>query len=150
MASTLTTRSQDALSTATRHAATAGNVRLEPVHLLHALLTQEQGVPAALLEAVGSDPGQVAKGAQELMDALPSAQGDSVSAPTTSRGVLEVLQRASDLAGELGDEYVSTEHLLVGLATVAGPARELLVAAGGAAGAPREGVAAGGGSAAGA
>ena len=138
MASTLTTRSQDALSTATRHAATAGNARLEPVHLLHALLTQEQGVPAALLEAVGSDPGQVAKGAQELMDTLPSAQGDSVSAPTTSRGVLEVLQRASDLAGELGDEYVSTEHLLVGLATVAGPARELLVSAGASAESLRE------------
>jgi len=106
MATTLTTRSQDALSTATRHAATAGNARLEPVHLLHALLTQEQGVPAALLEAVGSDPALVTKGTQALMDALPSAQGDSVSSPTTSRGVLEVLQRASDLAGELGATHV--------------------------------------------
>ena len=142
MASTLTTRSQDALSTATRHAATAGNARLEPAHLLHALLTQDQGVPAALLAAVGADAAQVAKGAQALMDELPSARGESVSAPTTSRAVLEVLQRAGDLAAELGDEYVSTEHLLVGVATVAGPARELLASAGATAEALREAFAA--------
>jgi ATP-dependent Clp protease ATP-binding subunit ClpB len=138
MASTLTTRSQDALSTATRRAATSGNARLEPAHLLHALLTQEASVPAALLSAVGADPAQAVKGAEALVDALPAAQGASVSAPTASRALLEVLQRAEDLAGDLGDEYVSTEHLLVGAATVAGPARELLTSLGASADALRD------------
>ena len=61
-----------------------------------------------------------------------------MQAPGLSRSLLEVFQRATDLAGELGDEYVSTEHLLVGLATVAGPARDALEAAGATAPALRE------------
>ncbi len=137
MAVSLTTRSQEALSAATRRAATAGNARLESAHLLHALLSQEQSTPAALVQAVGADPAPVAKAAEALVDDLPSARGENVSAPTASRAVLEVLQRAEDLAAELGDEYVSTEHLLVGLATVASPARELLTSVGATAGALR-------------
>jgi len=125
-ASKLTTRSQEAVSTAVRQAAAAGNPHVDPVHLLDALLEQPEGMTGALLQAVGVDPDQVAKAVAEQAAKLPTATGSSVSAPSFSRPVYEVLQRAADLAEELGDEYVSTEHLTVGLATVDSSARAIL------------------------
>ncbi|MGH3455969.1 MAG: Clp protease N-terminal domain-containing protein, partial [Nocardioidaceae bacterium] len=116
--SNLTTRSQDALSTAVRRAAADGNPQVDTLHLLAALLAQPESTAAALLRAVGSDPRQVAEAAEDEIGKLPAATGSSVTAPSLARPVYEVLQRAADLAEELGDEYVSTEHLTVGLATV--------------------------------
>jgi ATP-dependent Clp protease ATP-binding subunit ClpB len=128
--SNLTTRSQEALSTAVRRAATDGNPQVETLHLLGALLAQPESTAAALLRAVGSEPKQVAEAAEDAIHKLPTASGSSVSAPSLARPVYEVLQRAADLAEELGDEYVSTEHLMVGLATVDSPAKTVLDKAG--------------------
>jgi ATP-dependent Clp protease ATP-binding subunit ClpB len=128
--SNLTTRSQEALSTAVRRAATDGNPQVETLHLLAALLAQAESTAAALLRAVGSDPKQVTETAEDAIHKLPTASGSSVSAPSLARPVYEVLQRAADLAEELGDEYVSTEHLMVGLATVDSPAKTVLEKAG--------------------
>ncbi len=128
--SNLTTRSQEALSTAVRRAATDGNPQVETLHLLAALLAQPESTAAALLRAVGSDPKQVAETAEDAIHKLPTASGSSVSAPSLTRPVYEVLQRAADLAEEIGDEYVSTEHLMVGLATVDSPAKTVLENAG--------------------
>ena len=137
-ASTLTRRSQEAVSAAVQRAAASGHPQTDTAHLLAALLAPADGTPVALLRAVGADPSAAAEQADKQLATLPRAQGSSVQAPGLSRGLLEVFQRATDLAGELGDEYVSTEHLLVGLATVAGPAREALEAAGATAPALRE------------
>jgi ATP-dependent Clp protease ATP-binding subunit ClpB len=112
----LTTRSQEALSDAVRAAAAAGHPNVEPVHLLHALLGQPEGVAAALLCALDIDPAEVAAAAGAAVGRLPSASGATVSAPQPSRATLAVLNAAADAAKTLGDEYVSTEHLLVGLA----------------------------------
>ncbi len=128
--SNLTTRSQDALSTAVRRAAADGNPQVDTLHLLAALLAQPESTAAALLRAVGSDPRQVAEAAEDEIGKLPAATGSSVTAPSLARPVYEVLQRAADLAEELGDEYVSTEHLTVGLATVDSPAKTVLEKAG--------------------
>ncbi len=125
-ASNLTTRSQEALSTAVRRAATDGNPHVETLHLLGALLAQPESTAAALLRAVGAEPSQVAASVEDEVHKLPTATGASVQAPSPSRAVYETLQRAADLAEELGDEYVSTEHLTVGLATVDSPARHVL------------------------
>ncbi len=125
-ASTLTRRSQEAMSSAVQRAAAGGHAQVEPVHLLAALLTPTDGTPLALVRAAGVQPPALMARVEEALGVLPSARGSSVAAPSLGRGTLEVLQRAGDLAGELGDEYVSTEHLLVGVATVAGPAREAL------------------------
>ena len=125
-ASKLTTRSQQALAAAIQAAAAAGNPAVDPLHLLDALLEADGGTAVPLLQAVGADPAVVRRRTKEALASLPSAAGQNVATPSYARATLEVLQRAQDLAGELGDEYVSTEHLVVGLATVQSKAREVL------------------------
>ncbi len=126
----LTTRSQEALSDAVRRAAAAGHPHVEPVHLLSALLGQTDGIAGPLLDAVGADRSDVAASAQAYLDRLPSASGSTVSAPGLSRPVLQVLNAASERAKRLGDEFVSTEHLLVGIAQAGGPVADVLRRAG--------------------
>jgi ATP-dependent Clp protease ATP-binding subunit ClpB len=125
-----TTRSQQALGSAISAAAAAGNPAVEPAHLLSALLTQDGGTAAPLIQAAGVDPQRVRAGLKSALQALPSASGASVQNPGLSRSSHEVLQRAQDLADQLGDEFVSTEHLVVGVATVESPAKALLTEAG--------------------
>src|SRR5690625_89419 len=126
----LTTKSQEALAAAVQSATGAGNPQLEPVHLLQALLAQEGGVAVALLDAVGADRNALNQRAQGIAAALPAAAGSSVSQPQMSRGLLTVINAAQDEAKALGDEYVSTEHLLLGLAKDAAGVGEALRAAG--------------------
>ena len=128
--STFTTRSQQALAAAIQSAAAAGNPAVEPVHLLDALLAQQGGTTAPLLAAVGVDPNQVAQQVKSELAALPSASGSTVANPGLSRASHEVLQRAQDLASQMGDEFVSSEHLVVGIATVDSPAGKTLTGAG--------------------
>ncbi|MGI8614593.1 MAG: ATP-dependent chaperone ClpB [Nocardioidaceae bacterium] len=129
-ASQMTTRSQEALSAAVRQAAAAGNPLVDGLHLLQALLDQPDGMASALLQAVGADPKHVANRVGDAVAALPKAAGANVATPGLARAVYEVIQRGADLAGELGDEYLSTEHLTVGLATVDSPASRILADAG--------------------
>jgi ATP-dependent Clp protease ATP-binding subunit ClpB len=122
----LTTKSQEALTDAVRRASGAGNPDVEPVHLLLALLAQDDGTPGPLLDAVGVDRVALRRAAEQLAGKLPSAMGSTVSAPQPSRPMLAVLNAAGTVARELTDEYVSTEHLLVGLARAGGDAADLL------------------------
>ncbi|TXL57587.1 ATP-dependent chaperone ClpB [Aeromicrobium terrae] len=128
--STFTTRSQQALASAIQSAAAAGQPAVEPLHLLDALLTQPGGTTAPLLAAAGVDPQAVTAQVKDAIGRLPSASGASVASPGLSRSSHEVLQRAQDLAAQLGDEFVSSEHLVVGIATVESPARDALTSAG--------------------
>ena len=125
-----TTRSQQALGSAISSAAAAGNPAVEPAHLLQALLTQDGGTAAPLVRAAGVEVSSIEAGLDRILRALPSASGASVQNPAFSRSSHEVLQRAQDLAGTGGDDFVSTEHLVVGVATVASSAQTLLVDAG--------------------
>jgi ATP-dependent Clp protease ATP-binding subunit ClpB len=117
----LTKKSQEALSVAIRQAAADGNPQVEPVHLLLALLKQGDGTAQPLLEAAGADLDRVLMEATTLQGSLPQVRGTTTSGPETSRQLLGVINTAASLARELGDEYISTEHLLVGLATGGGP-----------------------------
>ncbi|HJR89709.1 MAG TPA: Clp protease N-terminal domain-containing protein, partial [Aeromicrobium sp.] len=128
--STFTTRSQQALAAAVQTAAAAGNPAVEPIHLLDALLGQAGGTTGPLLAAAGVDAPGLAAAVEDELRALPSASGASVANPGLSRASHEVLQRAQDLAAQLGDEFVSSEHLVVGVATVDSPAGKLLASAG--------------------
>ncbi|MCW2902001.1 MAG: clpB [Streptosporangiaceae bacterium] len=112
----LTQRSQEAISVAVRRAATEGNPQAEPVHLLVALLGQDESIAGPLLKGVGADPGTLRRRAEELLAGLPKAAGSTVAAPQYSRPWLIALNTAANRAKQLEDEYVSTEHLLVGLA----------------------------------
>jgi ATP-dependent Clp protease ATP-binding subunit ClpB len=122
----LTTKAQEALSVAVRSAATAGNPQVEPVHILRALLMQSEGITAPLLEAAGADVTSVQSDVDAAAEALPAASGSTVGAPGLGRQTYAALSHAGEVARELGDEYVSTEHLLVGLAHVDSPVKELL------------------------
>ncbi|MFZ5869823.1 MAG: ATP-dependent chaperone ClpB [Actinomycetota bacterium] len=122
----LTTKSQEALSTAVQQAASSGHPHVDPAHLLAALAGQPGGVAAHLLEAVGAAPRTVAERARGLLAALPSASGASVAAPQLSRASYQALTAAQEEASALGDTYVSTEHLLLGLAKDGGATGDLL------------------------
>jgi len=122
----LTTKSQEAVSTAVRRAATEGHPEVAPVHLLLALLDQGDGIAGPLLSAVGADPAQVRSKAEAILVGLPRASGANVAAPGLSRSLMAVMAVAQTKAKEVGDEYVSTEHLLVGLADSGGEVAELL------------------------
>ncbi|MCW2670217.1 MAG: ATP-dependent chaperone ClpB [Frankiales bacterium] len=111
----LTTKAQEALSLAVRRAAAAGHPEVAPAHLLLALLDSDTGVPAALLVAAGAEPGGIRAQADRTLSALPKASGSSVAAPGMSRGVLTALEAAEKAADANGDDFVSTEHLVVGL-----------------------------------
>jgi ATP-dependent Clp protease ATP-binding subunit ClpB len=126
----LTRKSQEAVSGAVRLATTEGNPAVEPLHLLATLIGQEGGTASPLLRAVGADPAAVLRSTDNLIARLPKAAGSTVSAPDTSRALLATLATAAKRAKELDDEYVSTEHLLVGLAADGGQAADVLRKAG--------------------
>ncbi|MGL5445382.1 MAG: Clp protease N-terminal domain-containing protein, partial [[Mycobacterium] stephanolepidis] len=111
-----TTKTQAALTAALQAATTAGNPEIRPVHLLVALLSQPDGIAAPLLQAVGVDPATVRNEAQAIADRLPQVSNASAN-PQLSRDSIAAITTAQQLATELNDDYVSTEHLLVGLAT---------------------------------
>ncbi|MGH8962305.1 MAG: ATP-dependent chaperone ClpB [Jatrophihabitantaceae bacterium] len=121
----LTTRSNQAISSAVKTAAERGNPATEPAHVAVALLDDAEGLPRPLLQAVGTDPLAIRAQAQRLVDRLPSASGSSVAAPQSSRGLLAVLNAAEREARDRSDEYVSTEHLLIGLAESGGDVADL-------------------------
>jgi ATP-dependent Clp protease ATP-binding subunit ClpB len=98
------------------NASTAGNPQIEPAHLLKALMDQREGVAVALLKATGSDPNTVSVQASSAIKALPASSGSSVAQAQYSRAILQVINVAQQEAEKLGDSYVSTEHLLLGLA----------------------------------
>ncbi|MFF3442297.1 ATP-dependent chaperone ClpB [Streptosporangium sp. NPDC002721] len=126
----LTQKSQAAVSSAIRRAAAEGNPEVAPAHLFTALLAQTGGTAVPLLEAVGADWKQLRVEAEKQLAALPKAQGSTVSAPSSSRQLLTVMNTAAQRARGLEDDYVSTEHLLVGLAADGGPVATLLKANG--------------------
>ncbi len=121
-----TTKTQQAISSAAQAATVAGNPDVGPAHLLGALLAQSDGLAGPLLTAVGADPRQVHAELEPITRALPAATGATVSTPQFDAQALKALTRAQQLATELGDSYVSTEHLLVGLAAEGGSVAALL------------------------
>jgi len=125
-----TTMSQQAIGDAVQSASAAGNPQLEPVHLLSALLQQEGGVAVGLLDAVGAPTQQIGQKVRAALVSLPQVSGNAVAQPTPSRATSVVLENAAKEAQSLGDEYVSTEHLLIGIAAGQSPAAQALQAAG--------------------
>lgn len=121
-----TTKTQQAVSSAAQAATMAGHPDVGPAHLLGALLAQGDGLTAPLLAAVEADPAEVHRESEQLVNALPAAAGSTVSAPQFSRESVKALTHSQHLATEMGDEYVSAEHLLVGLAAEGGEVATLL------------------------
>ncbi len=129
-ASKFTTRSQQAINAAIESAASAGHAQVEAVHLLDALLRQPEGIIHPLLQAVGASPSSVESAVRAELGRLPAASGSAVAAPSYARAALGVLTRAGDIAAEMKDDFISTEHLLIAVAGVESPAATLLTRAG--------------------
>src|SRR5918999_1358427 len=110
-----TVKSQEALAAAQRLATARKNPEVAPQHLLLALLEQDGGIVVPVLRRAGADPERVRRLANEALDAAPTVSGDA-SAPALGQDLIRLLQAADDEARGMGDEYVSTEHLLLALA----------------------------------
>nr|WP_315304389.1 ATP-dependent chaperone ClpB [Schaalia odontolytica] len=116
MAREMTTKAQEAVSSALQAAGAAGNQQVEPIHLLEALIEQREGIALSLLEAVGADVRAIGARTRNALVALPSAQGASAGSAQPSNALLAVVRDAGDRAEAGGDQYISTEHLLIALA----------------------------------
>jgi ATP-dependent Clp protease ATP-binding subunit ClpB len=123
-----TVKAQEAIAAAQQMAKSREQQIMEPVHLLAALLDAREGIVGPLLERAGADLATVRVAAQAAVDKLPVVRG--ASQQHISSAMRDVLQRAGKEAERLGDEYISTEHLVLGLVGEASPARDLLTAAG--------------------
>ncbi|MEV5600182.1 ATP-dependent chaperone ClpB [Streptomyces sp. NPDC052299] len=123
----LTNRSRDAINAATSRAVKDGHPDLTPGHLLLALLSGEDNENLVdLLAAVEADQIAVRTETERLLAAQPSVTGSTVAPPQPNRELLAVIADAAQRAKELGDDYVSTEHLLIGIAAKGGRAGEIL------------------------
>ena len=125
-----TTRSREAIEAAQLSATTAGNTNTEPIHLLVALLRQEEGTARNLVAKAGVDARQLTSKAEAVMTALPRASGSTVQQPSASAALTRVLAAAIDLAGSMKDDYVATEHLLIAIAGTDSSAQKVLQDAG--------------------
>ncbi|MEU5578614.1 MULTISPECIES: ATP-dependent chaperone ClpB [Streptomyces] len=123
----LTNRSRAAINAAGDRALKDGHPDLTPAHLLLALLEGEDNENITdLLAAVDADQAAVRADTERVLGALPSVTGSTVAPPQPNRELLAVIADAAQRAKELGDEYLSTEHLLIGVAAKGGQAGEAL------------------------
>ncbi|MGO8864254.1 MAG: ATP-dependent Clp protease ATP-binding subunit [Acidimicrobiales bacterium] len=122
-----TNNTKAAFSAATGHAASSNNPELTPAHLLDALLQQDETIVRPLLAQVGVDPGTLSTRVNEQLGRLPRAQGGAE--PGLSRDARRVFEAADENRRDLGDDYVSVEHLLLALADEIGVTREALLTA---------------------
>lgn len=111
-----TTMAQEAVGDAIQSASAAGNAQVETLHVMDALLRQENGVVRSLIKAAGGDPQAIGAAVRNALVALPSASGSSTSQPQASRQLTAAIAQAEKEMQQMGDEYVSTEHLLIGIA----------------------------------
>jgi ATP-dependent Clp protease ATP-binding subunit ClpB len=112
----MTTKAQEAVRAAADLASRRGNPELYPEHLLRAVIEQDGGVGAALLQKAGADPTNVLRLLDAKIDTFPRVSGGAE--PNFARRSLTLLQRAEDEAKALKDEFISTEHLLLAGAKV--------------------------------
>ncbi|MBO8189460.1 ATP-dependent chaperone ClpB [Streptomyces spirodelae] len=123
----LTNKSREAISAANDRAVSDGHPDITPAHLLLALLTGEENENIQdLIAAAEADQAALRSGAERQLAALPTVQGQTVSRPQADRDLLAVIADAAQRAKDLGDSFVSTEHLLIALAAKGGATGELL------------------------
>src|SRR2546421_7765350 len=126
----LTTKSREVITSAVANATQRGHATVEPWHLLLALLDTGGSTATGLLRAVGANPADLRRAAVRAVENQPAARGASVAEPNISREFANAIAAAEQIARPLGDEYVSTEHLLAGLAQVGGAVSQALTSAG--------------------
>ncbi len=122
-----TTAAQQALADAQSDAVSRSSPEVGGLHILRALLKERGGAPASILTKAGIDAARVNQVIEAELGRLPKVSG---SAGSTGRAAVELLTKADELARALSDSYVSSEHLLIACADIAGPAKDLLALVG--------------------
>ncbi len=120
----LTTKAQEAVAASQSMASSAGNPEISPLHLLAALIQEEEGIVKPLLDKMGCPVAQLTQMVQSELGRLPSAAGGSQ--PGIGIDLKKVLDRATEMAGEMKDEFVSTEHLILALTEIETSAQRIL------------------------
>src|SRR5699024_6511522 len=126
----MTTKSREALQTAVNDVVARHNNQVEPAHLVAALLKQPGSLASSLLTKVGADPQPVRSATGPGIGGCPTVSGTSVSQPTLARAGLEMMNLAQQEMTALGDQYGSTEHLLLAAAAGKDGAGDALRSAG--------------------
>ncbi|MFQ5735087.1 MAG: Clp protease N-terminal domain-containing protein, partial [Planctomycetaceae bacterium] len=121
----LTVKSQEALQRAQGLAEERAHSQLQPLHLLKALLDESDGVVRPLLNKIGANAAQLTSLVDGELERLPKVTGAAAQVGAAA-DVMAVLNKAADVADEMKDEFVSTEHVLLALTEVDGPAQRLL------------------------
>ena len=111
-----TQMAQEALSDAVQNAAALGNPQVDTLHLLDAMLRQENSMARALIEAAGGNAQNVSAEVHQAMQSLPSASGSTTTQPDVSRQLSAVLSQAEKEMQRRGDEYVTVDLMLVAIA----------------------------------
>ena len=110
----MTTKSREAFQDAADRASRAGNPELQPEHLLAAMLDQDGGVGAPIVQKAGADVSALRAAVEQKLEKYPRVSGGAE--PGLSRRALEVIRKADDEAKKLKDDYVSVEHYLLAMA----------------------------------
>ncbi|HVO55910.1 MAG TPA: ATP-dependent chaperone ClpB [Solirubrobacterales bacterium] len=108
-----TVKSQEAVAAAQQLATTRRNPEITAAHLLVSLLVQEDGLVAPILQKLGADPAAVRARADEKVEALPTVS--EAGEPRMASSLAQTLRQAETEMAKMGDEYISTEHLLLAL-----------------------------------
>ena len=120
----LTIKAQEALAEALETASSKGHPEITALHLLHALASQEQGAVASILQRIGVPPAQVADAARTAMERMPRTSGGGQ--PGLGREANKALDAGWTQAQRLKDEYLSTEHILLGILEAGSESAQLL------------------------
>ncbi|MDX6663469.1 MAG: ATP-dependent Clp protease ATP-binding subunit ClpB, partial [Solirubrobacterales bacterium] len=121
-----TIKSQEAVAGAQRLAAEGRNPEVAPAHLLLALLDQDDGLVVPVLQKLSADVVAIRSRTEAAVDELPQLSGDDEADVRPSQSFVRTLQRAEKESTSLGDEYISTEHLLLALADRSSGVAEIL------------------------
>jgi ATP-dependent Clp protease ATP-binding subunit ClpB len=121
-----TIKSQEALQNAKEIAESYGNQIIEPEHLLAALLQDSEGTTVPILQKLGANVNYLKIKINELIEGLPKVQGAALSSQQLGNAATELLNQAEKEATSLKDEYVSTEHMLLGVVEKGAKAGKLL------------------------
>ena len=120
----LTTKTREAIAAAQRTASSQGHVEINSIHLLHALINEQSGVVRPLLNAAAIPLAQLSSIVDSELERLPSS--DSQNTPGPNRELQTIFETSGKIMSEMGDEFISTEHLLLALTRDKSPAQRIL------------------------
>ena len=120
----LTTKTREAIAAAQRTASSQGHVEINSIHLLHALINEQSGVIRPLLKAAAIPLAQLSSIVDSELERLP--RSDSQNTPGPNRELQTIFETSGKIMSEMGDEFISTEHLLLAMAREASPAKRIL------------------------